>query len=122
MAKPDQIFIRDLQLRCIIGIEEWERKHKQDLCINLVMDTDMRNAGNSDDINDTVNYKTICKAVIKLVEASDYFLLEKMASDIADLILDNQAVHGVQVSIDKPAALRFSRSVAISIYRENSPR
>ena len=82
----------------------------------------MRNAGNSDDINDTVNYKTICKAVIKLVEASDYFLLEKMASDIADLILDNQAVHGVQVSIDKPAALRFSRSVAISIYRENSPR
>ena len=74
----DKIFIRDLLVRCIVGIYPEERKEKQDVKINMVLYTDLRKAGQSDDIDDTVNYKTIKKQVLKMVQESDFFLIEKL--------------------------------------------
>ena len=63
----DRIFIRDLALRCIIGIFPEERREKQDIVINVAMGCDLRKAGRSDDLNDTVDYKAVKKAILKLI-------------------------------------------------------
>lgn len=108
-----QIFIRNLRLRTFIGIEDWEIEHKQDVCINVTIKADLQHASQSDQIKDTINYKTICKGIISLVEENRYALIEKMAGDICKLILKDPRIISTTVCIDKPAALRFSDSVAV---------
>jgi D-erythro-7,8-dihydroneopterin triphosphate epimerase len=113
----DKIFIRDLALRCIIGIYPEERREKQDIVINVEMHADLRAAGRSDDLNDTVNYKSIKKDILTLVEGSAFQLIESLAEQIADIALRNDRVEQVIVTIDKPGALRFARASAVQITR-----
>ena len=113
----DQIHIKDLNLRTIIGINEEERRDRQDVVINLVMDADMRRAGESDDIDDAVNYRTITKRIIQLVEKSQFYLVEKMAAEIAAICLRDAHVDRARVTVEKPGALRFARSVGVTIER-----
>lgn len=119
MTEPilDKIHIRDLQLRCIVGIYDEERREKQDVVINIVLHAQISKAGRSDHIKDTVDYKTIKKAVVKLVESSACNLIECLAQQVADTCLAVPEIHRVQVTVDKPNALRFARSVAVEIDR-----
>lgn len=114
---PDQILINDLFLRTIIGVNDDERTNRQDVLINLCLDVDTRKAGKSDDIADAVNYKTIAKKVIELVETSNFFLVEHLADEIAQVCLREPRVSRVKVRVEKPAALRFARSVGVAIER-----
>lgn len=113
----DLIQIKDLLLRTIIGINDNERINPQDILINLTLFTDTRPAGESDDIADAVNYRSVTKQVIELVETSRFLLVEKMAAEIAKVCLENPRVEKVRVSVEKPGALRFTRSVGITIER-----
>lgn len=113
----DEIRINGLFLRTIIGINDDEREHKQDVLIDLALDVDTRPASRTDDIRDAVNYRTIAKDVIDLVEGSKFFLVERMADQIARLCLRDSRVERVRVCIEKPAALRFARSVGVAIER-----
>jgi len=113
----DKIFIRELALRCIIGIYPEERREKQDIIINVEMHCDLRAAGRSDDLNDTVDYKAIKKAILKLVEESHFQLIESLAENVANLALADPKVKRVVVTIDKPNALRFAKSSAVEITR-----
>ncbi|MDX1414296.1 MAG: dihydroneopterin aldolase [Candidatus Promineifilaceae bacterium] len=113
----DQIMIKDLMLRTIIGINDEERRNRQDVLINLTLFADTNAAGASDDIVYAVNYRTITKRIIDMVENSSFFLVEKMAAKISDLCLENPQVEHVRVSVEKPGALRFARSVGVTIER-----
>jgi D-erythro-7,8-dihydroneopterin triphosphate epimerase len=117
MGGPDHIIIRDLSLRCIIGINDDERREKQDVLINIRLLADLARSAATDDIADTVNYKGIKKRVIALVEQSEYFLIERLADAIARCCLADPGVQAATVTIDKPGALRFARSVAVEITR-----
>jgi dihydroneopterin aldolase/D-erythro-7,8-dihydroneopterin triphosphate epimerase len=115
----DCIYIRDLSLRCIIGIFPEERNNKQDVIINATLFCKSHTAAAaSDDIKDAVDYKTITKKIIDLVEPSDFQLIETMAERIAEICLAHARVLKVTISVDKPHALRFARSVAVEINRE----
>ena len=116
----DRIFIRDLAVRCIIGIFPEERREKQDILINVEMHADLRKAGRSDNLDDTVDYKAIKKAILKLVEGSGFLLIESLAERIADIALANEKVERVVVTIDKPGALRFAKASAVEITRERN--
>jgi len=116
----DQIQIKDLMLRTIIGINEEERRNRQDVLINIVLYADTRAAGASDEIEDAVNYRTITKRVIKRVEESKFYLVEKMAAEIATLCLEDPRVEAVDVRVEKPGALRFARSVGVQLHRARS--
>jgi D-erythro-7,8-dihydroneopterin triphosphate epimerase len=113
----DRIIIQDLLLRTIIGVNTDERDNRQDVVVNLTLWADTRAAGKSDDIDDAVNYRTVTKQVIELVEGSRYFLVEKLAQEIADLCLADPRVERVLVRVEKPSALRFARTVGIEIER-----
>jgi FolB domain-containing protein len=116
----DRIIIKDLLVRSIIGINPEERVKKQDILINIILFTDIRQAAMSDDIADAVNYKAITKRVIEHVEESSDLLVEKLVSDIARLVLIEFNVERVRVRVEKPGALRFARSVGIEIERSQS--
>jgi len=113
----DRIHIRDLSLRCIIGVYDEERREKQDVVINITLYGDLRKACESDDVADTVDYKTLKKKVIALVEQSSCRLIEHLAEQIAQVCLSDSRVVRAVVCVDKPAALRFARSVAVEIVR-----
>ncbi len=118
----DKIFIRDLLCRCIVGIYPDERENKQDVIINIEMGCDLSVAAASDNIDDTVNYKSVKKEIIALVENSGFLLIERMAGEIASLCLAHEGVRQVRVTVDKPGALRFARSVAVEIVRTRADR
>ena len=113
----DKVIIKDLLLRGIIGINDRERINKQDILINIVMYADTRATAASDDIDDSLNYRTITKRVIAHVEDSADFLVEKLVTDIARIIITEFDIERVQVRLEKPGALRFARSVGVEIDR-----
>lgn len=113
----DKIYIRDLALRTIIGTFPDERREKQEIIFNIVLECDFSKASKSDDIADTVDYKKVKKSIMKLVEKSTRFLVEKLAADVAELCLTFDGVESARVTLDKPGALRFARSVAVEITR-----
>lgn len=116
----DTIYISDLLVRGIVGINPDEREKKQDIVVNCTLKVDMDNACRSDNIDDAVNYRTICKNIIQIIEETQYFLIEKLADHISEMILTQFAVSQATVRIDKPTALRFARSVAVEINRQPS--
>jgi len=113
----DQIQIKDLLLRTVIGINDKERHNRQDVLVNITLEADLRAPGLSDDINDAVNYRTLTKHIIQMIENSQFFLVEKMAAEVARLCLGDPGVLRVTVTIEKPGALRFARSVGVTITR-----
>ena len=117
--EEDRIDIQDLLLRGIIGINDWEREKQQDILINISLFGDFRSSGDSDDIADTVNYRTVTKKVIRHVETSKRFTVEALASDIARICLEEPGVHRARVRVEKPGALRFARSVGVEIERSS---
>lgn len=117
----DAIYIRDLALRCVIGIFPEERREKQDVIINVVMYGELRKACRSDQIEDTINYKSVKLRILEMVEKSRFFLLERLAEEVAVLCFEQPLVSRVTVTVDKPAALRFARSVAVEITRDRLP-
>ncbi|MDH5507734.1 MAG: dihydroneopterin aldolase [Anaerolineae bacterium] len=113
----DQVIIKDLLVRGIIGINDWERTNPQDILINVVMYADLHNAGKSDDINDCVNYRTVSKKVIAHAESAARLTVEALAADIASLCLEEDGVEKVRVRVEKPGAVRFAKSVGVEIER-----
>jgi FolB domain-containing protein len=116
----DRILIKDLMVRTVIGVTREERRDKQDIVINMVLWADLAKAGKSDRIEDTVNYRTINKRVLALVEESRFHLVEALAERICALCLEDPDVHMVQVRVEKPGALRFARTVGVEVTRERS--
>ena len=114
----DRIVIRDLRARCVLGLSEEERREKQDVVVQLVLFADLRRAGHSDQVADTVDYRALKKRVLALVEGSHFNLVEALAEAIAGACLEEPRVARVRVQVDKPGALRFSRTVGVRIVRQ----
>jgi D-erythro-7,8-dihydroneopterin triphosphate epimerase len=117
LARLDRIEIKDLLLRGIVGINDEEREKKQDILVNVVLHADTRETARDDSLAGAVNYRSVNKAIIALVENSAFFTVEKLAAEIARVALAGAAVPVVTVSVEKPGALRFSRSVGVTIVR-----
>jgi FolB domain-containing protein len=113
----DQIFIRDLLVRGIIGINDWEREKLQDILINITLYADLRPAGESDNLDLSVNYRTITKKAMAHAETVGRFTVEALANDLAAICLEDQNVQKVCVRVEKPGAARFARSVGVEIER-----
>jgi len=113
----DQVFISDLIARGIIGVNDWEREQPQEISINIVLFVNLHEAGRSDNLEDSVNYRTVAKMVLAHAETAQRQTVEALAADIARLCLEQPGVQQVRVRIEKPGAVRFSRSVGVEIER-----
>jgi len=113
----DHIEIKDLFLRGIVGINDWEREKKQDILINVTLFADLRTVGDSDGIEDSVNYRSITKDIIAHVEEAKPYTVEALATQVARICVSSPGVNRARVRVEKPGALRFSRSVGVEIER-----
>jgi len=113
----DRILIKDLLVRCVLGLSAEERREKQDVLISVVLLVDLAKAGRSDRAEDTVDYRAVKKDILAAVDGSQYHLAEALAERVAEACLAHGAVQRVQVTVEKPGALRFARSVAVEIER-----
>lgn len=116
----DRILVRDLRCRGIVGIHPEERTTPQEILVNLVLHADTRPAAASDDIVDAVDYDTISRGVVDLIERSSFQLVERLAEEIARLCLRDDRVLRVEVVVEKPDALAFTRTVGVGIERSRS--
>ena len=113
----DKVILSDLSARGIIGINDWEREKPQEMLINLTLFADLRAAGRSDELKDSVNYRTVAKKVLAHAESAGRFTVEALATDIARICLSEPGVIKARVRVEKPGAVRFSRSVGVEIER-----
>ena len=120
MAGTDKILIKDLLVRGILGLNEWEREKKQDILINLQVFLDFRAAGESDEVADSLNYRTLTKAIVSYVESSEHILVEALATAIARIAVVEFGAERVIVRVEKVGALRFASSVGVEIERRRS--
>lgn len=113
----DIIYLSDLRVDAVIGINDWERRIRQRVSIDLEMAADVAKAAANDAIEDTLNYKTVTKRVIGFVEQSRFNLVETLAERIAGLLMDEFQIPWVKVVLNKPGAVHGSRGVGVVIER-----
>lgn len=113
----DKTFIKDLLVRGIIGIRDWERQKAQDILINITVFSDMRRAAETDDIAYCVDYSTLTKLVQSHAETAARLTVEALAQDLAAICLAQPGAQKVIVRVEKPGAVRFARSVGVEIER-----
>jgi len=113
----DKIFIEKLLVRAIIGVNADERDKPQDIFISLELFTDLSQAGQSDNIADSINYRSVVKRVMAQAENAQRFTVEAVAEDIARLCFEYAAVTRAIVRVEKPAAAKFAAAVGVEIER-----
>ncbi|HOX24513.1 MAG TPA: dihydroneopterin aldolase [Candidatus Krumholzibacteria bacterium] len=113
----DRIEIKNLLVRGILGVKAEEREKRQDILVNLELAADLRPAAVSDDLERSVNYRSVTKDVIALVEGSAFHTIETLATEIARAVLVGYPVEAVTVRVEKPGAPRFAESVGVVIAR-----
>jgi D-erythro-7,8-dihydroneopterin triphosphate epimerase len=109
------INITDLRLRTYIGFNPEELSKQQDVLINCELSYRADEACNSDDEATALNYKIITKQIIRHVEEGRFRLLEKLAEDLLQFLMENEMVIRAKVRNDKPHALRFADSVSVTL-------
>lgn len=114
----DVIYIRDLLLRTEVGFNPHEIGKKQDLLINISIYFDLQGEEVSDNPSEALDYKVICKSIIEKVESKHFNLIETVANEIVQILMKIERIKKVDVTVDKPNALRFSKSVAFRMIRE----
>jgi dihydroneopterin aldolase len=113
----DIIYLHDLKVDCVIGVWDWERKIKQTITIDLDMGFDIRKAAASDELEDTLSYKDVSKRVTEFVENSGFQLVERLAEEIANILLNEFDIKWCRVKINKFGAVRGAGDVGILIER-----
>lgn len=120
-ASSDRIFIRDLLVRCILGVEDAERREKQEVVVQVELWTDLRKAGRTDALADSIDYSVLKRRILQATENTQYRLIEALAQQIADECLKDQRIECVKVTVEKRGVLRFARSVGVEILRRRGP-
>ena len=118
MGMNDRLLIKNLLVRGIVGINTWDREHRQDILLNLEVFVDTARAARSDDIEDSLNYRSLTKAIISLVDESSFRLVEALAHSIAAMCVREFGADRVRLRVEKPGALRFAESVGVEIERD----
>jgi dihydroneopterin aldolase len=113
----DIIFLGGLEIETIIGIYDWERVTKQTVILDIEMAFDIQKAAETDDIQYTLDYKTVSQRIVSFVEASQFLLVEKLISEIADIIRNEFNVPWVRITLNKKGAISVARDVGIIIER-----
>ncbi len=93
--------IDDLRVMTVIGALPLERQAAQPLRVDLSIGLDLRDAGASDDLEDTVNYGLVSERITELADETKHVLLERLTTDMADLVLGFDRVEEVTVTVTK---------------------
>ncbi|MGR9100841.1 MAG: dihydroneopterin aldolase [Gammaproteobacteria bacterium] len=113
----DIIFLSGLQVKTIIGIYDWERETRQTVILDIEVAYDITKAAQSDNIADTLDYKSLSKRVISFVEQSEFFLVEKLAEEVCKMILHEFETPWVRLTLNKKGAISGANDVGLIVER-----
>lgn len=113
----DIVYIRELEVRTIIGIFDWEREQRQIVSLDLEMGSDIAAAAATDTIKNALDYKAVAKRLIDFIEKSEFFLVETLAERVADIVMNEFNVPWVKLRLGKPGAVTGSKDVGVMIER-----
>ena len=113
----DIVYIKDLRIQAGIGIYGWEKAIKQQVRIDLEMAWDNSVPASSDDIEDALNYKLTAQKVIELVQSQHFDLVERLAEEIAAMLMTDMKVPWLRLTVGKPGAVKQSKEVGVCIER-----
>ena len=113
----DIVYIRDLKIETVIGVNDWEREVRQTVSLDLEMATDIHAAADTDDIADTIDYKAVAKRLIDFVEGTDLQLVESIAERVSDIVREEFGVSWVRLRVSKPGAVTGAQDVGVVIER-----
>jgi len=116
----DRLFLRGLEVECIIGFIDWERRVRQKVVIDLELPVDCARAATRDSVRDTTDYKAIAKRVLAFVESSEFHLVETLAERLAAVLLEEFRLEWLRLAINKPGAIRHARDVGVMIERRRA--
>jgi len=115
---PATLFIKNLTVACIIGVNKDEREHQQEIRMQLFLWTDIAKASRSDNVEDALDYSTIYKEVVQRVEHSKFYLIERLAYEVATICLQHPLTLKAKVVIEKIGALKSAESAGIELTLE----
>ncbi|MEO8103614.1 MAG: dihydroneopterin aldolase [Betaproteobacteria bacterium] len=113
----DTIFITDLRIETRIGVYEWEKHVRQPVMLNIQIAMRDARAGASDDFADALDYAAVVARVQGLLADHPHKLLERLAEDVARVILEEFRAPWVRVQLAKIAPLSGVRQLGVSIER-----
>lgn len=100
----DRIELRGLTVRGHHGVFDHERADGQNFVVDITVWIDLADAAASDDLADTYDYGVLAERVAAVVAGPARNLIETVAGEIADDVMQDQRVHAVEVNVHKPQA------------------
>lgn len=113
----DLVYIRGLEVETVIGIYDWEREIRQVVNLDLEMGFNIQGAAQTEDVNNTLNYKTVSDRLIDFISQSEFQLVETMAEEVAQLVRDEFGVKWLRLRLGKPGAVPQAEDVGVIIER-----
>ncbi|GKX56896.1 7,8-dihydroneopterin aldolase [Leminorella grimontii] len=113
----DTVFIERLETFTTIGVYDWEQTITQRLVLDIEMGWDNKKAAASDDVADCLNYAEVSDAVVELIEGGRFALIERVAEEVAKLLMHRFSIPWVRIRLDKPGAVARAASVGVVIER-----
>lgn len=113
----DIVYIRELEVETVIGIYDWEREIRQRVNLDIEMGTDISAAAATEEIENTLNYKSVSDRLISFISDSEFLLVETMAQEIADILMNEFGVRWLRLRLGKPGAVPAAKDVGVIIER-----
>lgn len=113
----DIVFIEELTVITTIGVYDWEQTIRQKLVFDVGLAWDNRKAALSDDVADCLSYADVSEAIIKHVEPNQFALVERVAEEVAMMLMDKFNSPWVRIKVSKPGAVAHAKSVGVQIER-----
>ena len=110
----DIVFIEQLSVITTIGVYDWEQTIEQKLVFDIEIAWDNRKAADNDDC---LSYADISERVIAHVEGGKFALVERVAEEVADLLLETFQSPWVRIKVSKPGAVARAANVGVIIER-----
>jgi D-erythro-7,8-dihydroneopterin triphosphate epimerase len=112
------IHIKNLRLRTIVGVNEWEQHRPQLVVVSIRLEFDAPEVARTDSLDETIDYTDVQRRVAETVEGSRYQLVERLAAEVLEQVMADSRVIRATVEVDKPRALRFADSVSVTVSGE----
>lgn len=113
----DKVVIEGLSVMTTVGVYDWEQHMQQKVVLDVIMDWNNKLAGKSDNINDCLNYAEVSQTIVNFLNNNRFFLIEKIAEEVAELVMSHFLISKVKIKVSKPGAVATANNVAVIIER-----
>ena len=116
-ARMRHVFVRDLELKALIGIYDHEKVEPQSIVVNIDLSVHEGEGPQNDDIGHVVSYEIVVKKVEAIIAEGHINLVETLCEKIAAACLRDRRVVAARVRVEKPDIIPNARSVGVEIER-----